>query len=503
MNRKTLDMILAIAILMVVLPVYAQAADDYFVYANWNPGVSYTAGVNGYVDDKGDLGDPGEEYLFFTGGPSYGGAHTAYIYKVETAGDPNTHPDNPDNTGPVTPRTFTLVSSHDMGTYSSGHENAFYVDDTGIYYGAAPGWGGIYHWDFDWNPIGWEVSTPAPAGTQTLARNPNTGDWWVGLADRKLYRWDGSSWIYQFTHPNLAGDHHDGMEIIGDSLFISDMTSDKIIQYRLNASGDVIDPPGTPYNTFTYAAGPSVEGMGFGPNRHIWISGWSSYTIYELGGGKLQPELGGIPDQCVPAGEIFDTFNLDDYAADPGAVDHYGYSGNTDLVVAIDGDNNVTVTYPVSWTGNETITFTAYNTSGEVIDSDDATFTVDPAPAVADIPDQTSPFEIFDLDDYLSGIDPGMATWSATDPGDDWTVDIDDDNVVTVTAPENATETKIITFTATSICCGGAVVSDWDDAAFTQKPPAAAVPVVSPIGTAILIGLLSILAVGRIRRRFN
>ncbi|PXF61149.1 MAG: hypothetical protein C4B59_06220 [Candidatus Methanogaster sp.] len=513
MNRKTIDTILAITILMAVLPVYAQAADDYFVYANWNPGVSYTTGVNGYVDDNGNLGDPGEEYLFFTGGPSYGGAHTAYAYKVETAGDPNTHPDNPNNTGPKAPRTFTLVNSHAMGTYASGHDNAFYVDDTGIYYGASDnahgvsGWGtvkggGIFCWDFDWTNETCVVPTPAPAGTQTLARNPKTGDWWVGTASRALYRWDGSAWIYQFTHPSLAGSHHDGMEIIGDSLFISDMTSDKIIQYRLNASGDVIDPPGTPYNTFTYTAGPVVEGMGFGPNRHIWISGYSSYTIYELGGGKLQLELEGIPDQCVPAGEIFDTFDLDDYAADPGAVDHYGYSGNTDLTVTIDGDNNVTITYPVGWTGNETTVFAAYNNTGGVIDSDDATFTVDPAPVVGDIPNQTAPFEEFDLDDYLSGIDPSMVAWSATYPGVDWTVDIDGDNVVTVTAPENATETRTITFTATATCCGG-VVSDCDSAAFEQKPPAAAVPTVSPIGTALLIGLLSILAVGRIRRRFD
>lgn len=502
MNRTTVNMMLTIIILIAMLPMCAQAADDYFLYATWNPGVGYTTGVNGYVDVDGNLGDSGEEYLFFTGGPSYGGVHTAYIYRVETAGDPNTHPDNPDNTGPIALRTFTLVSSHGMGTYSSGHENAFYIDDTGIYYGAAPGWGGIYHWDFDWNSISWEVSTPAPAGAQTLARNPNTGDWWVGLADRKLYRWDGSAWIYQFTHPNLAGSHHDGMEIIGDSLFISDMTSDKIIQYRLNASGDVIDPPNAPYNTFTYSASPSVEGMGFEPNKHIWISGWSSGTIYELGGGELQQAIEGIPDQCVPAGGIFDTFDIDDYTADSSTVDHYGYSGNTNLVVAIDGDNNVTITYLIGWTGNETITFTAYNVSGGVIDSDDATFTVDPAPIVDAIPDQTSPFETFDLDDYLTGIDSGMVTWSSTDPGADWTVDIDGDNVVTVTAPENATEATVITFTATATCCGGEV-SDWDDAAFTPTPPAAAVPAISPTGAITLIGLLGVIAVSMIRRRFE
>jgi len=275
--------------------------DDYYVYVDWNPNVGYTTGINGYVDADGTHisgGNPGDEYIFFTGGPSYGGAHTAYIYKVETAGDPNMHPDNPNATGPIAIRTFTLVSSHGMGTYSSGHENAFHVDDTGIYYGAAPGWGGIYHWDFNWTPIGWEVSTAAPAGSQTLTRNPNNGDWWVGLANRQLYKWDGSSWVYQFTHPNLAGGHHDGMEIIGDYLFISDMTSDVIILYRLNASGDVIDPPGTPYKTFTYSSSPPVEGMGYGPNKHIWISGWSSYTIYELGGGKLQEE---IEPAAVPA----------------------------------------------------------------------------------------------------------------------------------------------------------------------------------------------------------
>ena len=137
-----------------------------------------------------------------------------------------------------------------------------------------------------------------------------------------------------------------------------------------------------------------------------------------------------------------------------------------------------------------------------MIGSDDATSTVDPAPVVGDIPNQTAPFEAFDLDDYLSGIDPGMVTWSATDPGADWTVDLDGDNVVTVTAPENATETRVITFTATATCCSGAV-SAWDDAAFTQKPPAAAVPTISPIGAITMIGLLGIIAMGRIRRRFN
>ena len=141
-----------------------------------------------------------------------------------------------------------------------------------------------------------------------------------------------------------------------------------------------------------------------------------------------------------------------------------------------------------------------------MIDSDDATFTVDPVLIIGNIPDQRAPFKTFDLDDYLSRIDPDVVTWSATDPGDGWGVDIDGDNVVTVTAPGGAIGTKIVTFTATAICCGGDMVSDWDDAAFTISPlatPPTDIPSTTPIGTAILIGSLSLLAVGRIRRRFN
>jgi hypothetical protein len=48
----------------------AQAIDDYFLYANWNPGVGYTTGAGGYIDTNGHLGNPRDEYLIFAGGPS-------------------------------------------------------------------------------------------------------------------------------------------------------------------------------------------------------------------------------------------------------------------------------------------------------------------------------------------------------------------------------------------------------------------------------------------------
>lgn len=383
------------------LSLSSSSSDDFYMYGDWNLGASgndFLTGVNGYVDTNGitSWGDAGDEYVIFTGSSaSYCGAHTAYIYKVDTAGDPNMHPSNPDAMGPIATRTFTLVSTHPMGTYSSGHDNAFYVDDTGIYYGTAnnpyysnPGWGtvkggGIFRWNFDWTGETCVLSTPAPAGTQTLARNPDTGDWWVGTGVRALYKWDGSSWVYQFTHPDLGGNHHDGMEIIGSSLFCSDMTSDVIIQYHLDVAGDVINPS-SPDNTFSYTTPiyRNVEGLGYGPNKHIWISSWNGYTIYEIGGGPLQIALEGIPDQSICAGESFNTFDLDDYVVGTPPFT-WTYSGNVNLGVSVDVDNVVTITYPGSWTGSETITFTVTDSTGQSA-NDDATFTVS---ACAPIPE--------------------------------------------------------------------------------------------------------------------
>ena len=41
---------------LILIP-QAQAADDYFLYEDWNPNVGYTTGVAGYIDTIGDLDD--------------------------------------------------------------------------------------------------------------------------------------------------------------------------------------------------------------------------------------------------------------------------------------------------------------------------------------------------------------------------------------------------------------------------------------------------------------
>ena len=281
---------LALLVLVSAIGVAASGrvlADDYYNYGAFNPGIGYVTGIAGYVDHLGNVeGNPGGEYLFVTGGPSYGGDHYAYTYRVDTAGDPNLHPSNPQATGPISPRTFTQVGApYYMGSYYAGHENAFYIDNSGIYYGGDD-LGGITRWDFGWTNKT-NVAPPTPITTQTLAFDEATGNWWAGGGGREMYMYDGVSWALQGTHKYLGGGHHDGMEIINGKLFVSDMTSDVLGMYDLDGSIDWANPD----KEYSYSESAYVEGMGYGPNTHLWISGWSSGTFYEIGGGVLQQQF--------------------------------------------------------------------------------------------------------------------------------------------------------------------------------------------------------------------
>jgi len=336
--------IIPLLILSILLISFVYAADNYLVYSNWDTQKNYITGVDGFVDRNNKLErGVGKEYIFFTDGPGYGGSHTAYVYEIITTcsgsnnqgdiKDPNTHPDNPDNTGTMCGRNFIPIPSltHYMGSYASGHDNAFYISDDGIYYGGSnkpkdgyKGWYkstgdgspgklncGIYQWGFDWNPIGCAVSK---AGNfQDTAYDSINDNWWAGDGNRKMYRFESGNWVYKFKYANLGGGHFDGMEIIGDSLFVSDMTSDHILQYKINDQGNAIDKDGNVLNGnialgkefehYTYSNPQSVEVMGHGPNNHIWVSGWSSGMIYELGGNELQCSIteeicDGIDNNC-------------------------------------------------------------------------------------------------------------------------------------------------------------------------------------------------------------
>ncbi len=252
-------------------------AEDYHVYGEWNiDNHSSIYDITGYIDNNGLLGgEKGDEYVIFND------HSTGYIYRVEVNGDPNDHPDK--NGQPIAERIFTFISSSPNSLPHWGGSDEFYVDDTGIYFGSATS---IKHWNFDWSNETEVISPFGPTShSETLARNTTTGEWWTSLRNRKVFKFNNTTniWEQQFTYPSLAGSHHDGMEIVNNKLYISDMTSDKIIVYDLNSSGQVEDT--TSYNIYDYnAPGIDVEGMGFGPNQHFWMSAGKAY---EVGAGKL------------------------------------------------------------------------------------------------------------------------------------------------------------------------------------------------------------------------
>ena len=272
--------------------------DDYFVYVIFNESNSeYRGNGNGVA---GYIAPDRTEYLYVDASdPKLGGV--CDIYTVKTAGDPNTHPENPDNMGPIEPRTLTLASTYDY-TVSGGptqyqSTNAFYVDNSGIYYGAN---GGIYRWDLDWTNGAWltslGVQIPPSLGTETLAYDAGSKTFYTGTSGREIYSFTvgvDTKWQYEFTHPDYAGSHHDGMEYFNGILWISDMTSDHIAEWKWDGSA------WNEIKVFDYTNPLDVEGMGFGPNKHFWITAWND--LYEVGGGKLQEE---IESTCIPCVSI-------------------------------------------------------------------------------------------------------------------------------------------------------------------------------------------------------
>ncbi|MCX6836154.1 MAG: tandem-95 repeat protein, partial [candidate division Zixibacteria bacterium] len=173
------------------------------------------------------------------------------------------------------------------------------------------------------------------------------------------------------------------------------------------------------------------------------------------------PVVTDIPNQTIAEGSTFATVNLDSFVSDVDNTDAqmtWTYSGNTELTVSIDVNRVATITIPnADWNGSETITFTATD-PGLLFASDPATFTVttvNDAPVVADIPNQTiaegSTFTTISLDGYVSDVDNTDAEMIWTYSGNtQLTVSIDINRVATITVPSadwNGNET--ITFRAT------------------------------------------------------
>ena len=305
-NCGLLHVLLAAVCGLLVLMVSTALADDYYVYSRfYPPGGGYVWGAGGYVEDYGVPGTWGDEiqYIYFI---QYAdGQRTAYKVKVWVTNhggldDPTTyidirqHPahDDPAHVGPIEPRHFEIVSSINVTALTSWDYDEFHVDATGIYLGASQF--GIHKWDHDWNYIGQIAPAPSPSYTASLAYDPSRKIWFAGMhSPRDIYQLadtdgDGDymdeTWQYIFTYPTYGGGHHDGMEFVGNFLWISDMTSDVIGKWQYDSDTDTWSEVERYYYTETSV----LEGMGYGPNASFWIGGYYSHDVYELGGAISQ-----------------------------------------------------------------------------------------------------------------------------------------------------------------------------------------------------------------------
>jgi len=132
-----------------------------------------------------------------------------------------------------------------------------------------------------------------------------------------------------------------------------------------------------------------------------------------------------------------------------------------------------------AWNGVLDVTPVGGGTPGHAEGTDSVN--VCESPKVAGIPDQIAPFHTFDLDDYLTYGGGLPVIWSASVPPAGWTVAIDGNNVVTVTAPPGAGTPATITFTASVTCCPGLICKGGDDAVFIpNRPPDTSKAVADP-----------------------
>lgn len=221
--------------------------------------------------------------------------HTVDVYRIElldSDGDgvpePNQHPDNPDEPGPIEARALSFVETIDIdGGFQPSASELFATED-GIVIGGQ---------QLVDNPFGGpsQVISELPPWVgvmfEQIGFDEGAGVWYASnqQARRVLQRdAEDGEWGIAFDYPVLVGGHMDGLEVVSDPetnivyVYVSDMTSDFLAQYRFDAEAGWVQE-----NLFSYAGttGVPVEGMGFGPLRHFWATG--AGRLYELGGGDL------------------------------------------------------------------------------------------------------------------------------------------------------------------------------------------------------------------------
>ncbi len=261
----------------------------YFQYADFRASDGFAPGSD--VDCFGDL-------IYVSG--ILGTSVDVYQVSIEDSDndgeiEPNQHPDNPDEAGPIEQRTLLHLMTIPDVAVSIGASEIYALEDR-IYVGGTSiteylfgGASSVLTTSPDW------VSYFAQIGYDDV-----NGVWYASNEEeRRVFQYDEETeeWGLAFRFPSLAGDHMDGLEVVTDPntgipyVYVSDMTSDFIGQYRLDPNDGWVQQ-----NLFAYAGttGSAVEGMGFGAFNHFWAADGES--LYEVGGGDLETYTEPIPE---------------------------------------------------------------------------------------------------------------------------------------------------------------------------------------------------------------
>ncbi len=210
--------------------------------------------------------------------------------------EPNQHPDNPEEPGPIEERVFTFVEAwpaNNPGAFPNVME-LYAKADSVVYSGPND----VREDDFATHTI--TTIAPKPAWLQSgylsfLGYDDINGVWYSGNESaRRVMQYDAETmtWGWSFQFPELAGSHMDGLEVVTDPetgtpyVYVSDMTSNFIGQYRHDRDLGWVQENLFSYNELGGMAA-ALEGFGFGALNHFWCGSLAS-TFYELGGGDIQ-----------------------------------------------------------------------------------------------------------------------------------------------------------------------------------------------------------------------
>jgi hypothetical protein len=257
--------------------------------------------LGGY--DVDSISDPTGEFIYVNRGGSYLDKYKVTIADSDGDGkiEPNQHPNNPAETGPIEQRTLTLVKTYtvaaDLVPMGPASQAEIFINPTmDKFYSLGPTRNGdITEYIFATKAKTVVVHPTAAFALSEMGFGPGDSTWYGSNESyRRVYSFCSAAktWILEFQYPDLAGSHMDGIEVIIapstqiQYVYVSDMTSDFLAQYRRNPAGGWIQE-----NLFKYAdvTGSSVEGMGFGALNHFWVTGGN--TLIEIGGGDLTQYL--------------------------------------------------------------------------------------------------------------------------------------------------------------------------------------------------------------------